>query len=196
MKTNFFQNIADLSVPGNWKIAIHADDKGQFTVSALFNTDNNGDNAYKVVPPMVLKGTAQEMDEGFFDTIEQPVQETAGLFHNMEAYLKGLEEAKKLSKMEQDKKAQELKNKQRSKAKSNEEGIEVSEPKESKEEKKKRYDEAMKQIAELNDRCKYEEAITLLPTVEDYPEKQKELENKLADLTRKKGQLEQAMKLF
>jgi|ERR1700722_4480312 len=196
MKTNFFQNIADLSVPGNWKIAIHADDKGQFTVSALFNTDNNGDNAYKVVPPMVLKGTAQEMDEGFFDTIEQPVQETAGLFHNMEAYLKGLEEAKKLSKMEQDKKAQELKNKQQSKAKSNEEGIEVSEPKESKEEKKKRYDEAMKQIAELNDRCKYEEAITLLPTVEDYPEKQKELENKLADLTRKKGQLEQAMKLF
>jgi len=58
MKTNFFQNIADLNVPGNWKIAIHADDKGQFTVSALFNTDHNGDNAYKVVPPMVLKGTA------------------------------------------------------------------------------------------------------------------------------------------
>ncbi len=54
----------------------------------------------------------------------------------------------------------------------------------------------MKQIAELNDRCKYEEALALLPTVEDYPEKQKELENKLADLTRKKGQLEQAMKLF
>jgi len=195
MKTNFFQNIADLNVPGNWKIAIHADDKGQFTVSALFNTDNNGDNAYKVVPPMVLKGTAQEMDEGFFDTIEQPVQETAGLFHNMEAYLKGLEEAKKLSKMEQDKKAQELKNKQQAKTKSNEEGIEVSEPKESKEEKKKRYDDAMKQIAELNDRCKYEEAIALLPSAEDYPEKQKELENKLADLTRKKEQLA-AMKLF
>jgi len=196
MKTNFFQNIADLNVPGNWKIAIHADEKGQFTVSALFNTENNGDNAYKVVPPMVLKGTAQEMDEGFFDTIEQPVQQTAGLFHNMEAYLKGLEEAKKLSKMEQDKKTQELKNKQQKKAKSNEEGIEVSEPNESKEDRKKRYDEAMKQIAELNDRCKYEEAIALLPTIEDYPEKQKELENKLADLTRKKGQLEQAMKLF
>jgi PRTRC genetic system protein E len=196
MKTNFFQNIADLNVPGSWKIAIHADDKGQFTVSALFNTDNNGDNAYKIVPPMVLKGTAQEMDEGFFDTIEQPVQETAGLFHNMEAYLKGLEEAKKQSKMEQDKKAQELKNKQQVKAKSNEEGIEVSEPKESKEDRKKRFDDAMKQIAELNDRCKYEEAIALLPSVEDYPEKQSELEKKLADLTRKKGQLEQAMKLF
>jgi len=196
MKTNFFQNIADLNVPGNWKIAIHADDKGQFTVSALFNTNNNGDNAYKVVPPLLLKGTAQEMDEGFFDTIEQPVQETAGLFHNMEAYLKGLEEAKKQSKMEQDKKAQELKNKQQAKPKAAEEGIEVSEPKESKEEKKKRYDEAMKNIADLNDHCKYEEAIAILPSVEDYPEKQAELEKKLADLTRKKGQMEQAMKLF
>jgi hypothetical protein len=74
MTTNFFENIAGLNIPGNWKIAIHTDDKGQFTVSALFNIDGNGDNAYKVVPPMVLKGTAQEMDEGFFDTIEQPMQ--------------------------------------------------------------------------------------------------------------------------
>jgi len=195
MKTNFFQNIADLNVPGNWKIAIHADEKGQFTVSALFNTDNNGDNACKVVPPTVLKGTPQELDEGFFDTIERPVQETAGLFHNMEAYLKGLEDAKKQSKMEQDKKAQELKNKQQPKVKSNDEGIEVSEPKEGKEERKKRYDDAMKQITGLNDFCKYEEAITLLPSVDDYPEKQGELERKRADLTRKKEQLE-AMKLF
>lgn len=195
MKTNFFQNIADLNVPGNWKIAIHTDDKGQFTLSALFNTNNNGDNAYKVVPPMVLKGTAQELDEGFFDTIEQPVQETAGLFHNMEAYLKGLEEAKKQSQMEQAKKAQELKNKQQAKAKTDGDDIEVAEPKESKEEKRKRYEEAMKKIADLNDHCKYEEAIALLPSVEDYPEKQGELEKKLADLTRKKGQLE-AMKLF
>src|ERR1700712_4725237 len=98
MTTNFFANIAGLNIPGDWKIAIHADDKGQLTVSALFNTNNNGDNAYKVVPPMVLKGTAQEMDEGFFETIEQPIQETAGLLNNMEAYLKGLEEAKKQSK--------------------------------------------------------------------------------------------------
>ena len=195
MKTNFFDNIAVLNIPGNWKITIHTDDKGQFTVSALFNIDGNGDNACKVVPPMVLKGTAQELDEGFFDTIQKPVQETAGLFHNMEAYLKGLEEAKKQSKMEQDKKTQELKNKQQAKVKTAEDDIEVSGLKENKEEKKKRYDEAMKNIANLNDHCKYEEAIALLPSIEDYPEKQMELEKKLADLTRKKGQLE-AMKLF
>jgi len=192
MKTNFFENIAGLNVPGNWKIAIHADSKGEFTVSALFNTEANGDNAYKVVPPMVLKGTAQELDEGFFEAIEQPVQQTAGLFRNMEAYMKGLEEAKKQSKMEQDK------NKPKSSApkKADTEDIEVAEPKVDKEARKKAYDEAMKQVAHLNDHCKYGEALEILPSVTDYPEKQADLDKKRADLTRKKEQHDKMLELF
>lgn len=194
MKTNFFQNIAGLKVPGNWKIAIQTDDKGQFTVSAIFNTNDNSDNASKAVPPMLLKGTAQEMDEGFFDTIERPVQETAGLFHNMDAYLKGLEEAKKQSKMEHDKKAQE--NKAKTPNKENKDGIEVTATQVNKEEKKKAYDEAMKKVAELNDTCKYTEALELLPSEDEYPEKKAELDKKRTDLERKKQQYEQALSLF
>lgn len=192
MKTNFFENIANLNVPGNWKIAIHADSKGKMTVSALFNTEANGDNAHKLVPPMVLTGTAQEMDEGFFEAIEQPVQQTAGLFRNMEAYLKSLEEAKKQSKMEQDK----SKPKPVAPAKTEGEGIEVAEPKIDKEAKKKAYDEAMKQVAELNDHCKYGEALEILPSVTDYPEKQADLDKKRADLTRKKEQHDKMLQLF
>ncbi|WP_158989187.1 PRTRC system protein E [Mucilaginibacter sp. L196] len=170
MKTNFFKNIAELNIPGNWKFTIHADDKGLLTVSALFNAIKNEDNASKLVPPMLLRGTADELDEGFFDTIEKPVQEAAGLFNNMETYMKGLEEAKKQSKMEQDKKTQESKAKALAKANEPKDGIEVStEPKVSKEEKRKIYDEAMKKIGELNDTCKYEEALSLLPSTEDYP---------------------------
>ncbi|MFI5160519.1 MAG: PRTRC system protein E [Sphingobacteriales bacterium] len=197
MNTNFFQNIADLNVPGNWKIAIHADAKGQFTVSALFHTDEKCDTAYNVVPPMLLKGTAQELDEGFFDTIEKPVQETAGLFHNMDTYIKGLEEAKKQSKMEQDRKAQEIKLKASTKTNDAGEGIEVvTEPKINKEEKRKAYDDAMKKVTELNDVCKYEEALAVLPSKDDYPEKQAELDKKKADLERKQQQYAQALQLF
>lgn len=192
MKTNFFEHIANLQVHGNYKMAIHVDDKNQFTVSVLFNTNGNGDNAYKVVPPMLLKGTAQELDEGFFEAIEKPVQETAGLFQNMEAYLKGLEEAKKQSKMEQDKQ----KPKSSPKPQANNEDIEVAEPKIDKEAKRKAYEEAMKQIAELNDNCKYGEAFELLPSVADYPEKQAELDKKRADLTRKKEQHDKMLQLF
>jgi PRTRC genetic system protein E len=197
MKTNFFENIASLHVPGNWKIAIHTDDKGQFTISALFGTNNNGDNAYKVVPPMLLKGTAQELDEGFFEAITQPVQETAGLFRNMEEYLKGLEQAKKLSKMEQDKKAQG--NKATTQGKPADDGEaenEDAEPVISKEEMKKAYDGTMKRIGELNDACKYQEALDLLPAVEDYPDKKAELEKKHADLTRKAKQYATMLQLF
>jgi PRTRC genetic system protein E len=197
MTTNFFKNIADLNVPGNWKFTITADDKGLLTVSALFNALQNGDNASKIVPPMLLRGTADELDEGFFDTIDKPVQEAAGLFHNMETYMKGLEEAKKQSKMEQDKKTQESKAKALAKANEPKDGIEVSaEPKVNKEEKRKIYDEAMKKIGELNDTCKYEEALSILPTIEDYPEKKNELEKKKADLERKQQQYAQALQLF
>jgi PRTRC genetic system protein E len=195
MKTNFFENIAELNVPGNWKIAIHADAQGQFTVSALFTAEANGDNAHKLVPPMVLKGTAQELDEGFFEAITQPVQQTAVLFRNMEAYLKGLEEAKKQSKMEQDKNKPKPTT-TKPKTADEEDDIEIAEPKVDKEAKRKAYEEAMKQVAQLNDGCKYSEALDILATVEDYPEKQADLDKKRADLTRKKEQHDKMLQLF
>jgi PRTRC genetic system protein E len=195
MKTNFFETIASLNVPGKWNLSIHTDEKGAFTVSALYTALQNGDNASKLIPPMLLKGTAQELDEGFFEAIAEPVQQTAGLFQNMEAYLKGLEEAKKASKMEQDKKAKTVKPKTEG-ANGETDDIEVAEPKPNKEEKKKAYEEAMKRVAQFNDTCKYAEAIAELPSVEEYPEKKTELDKKLADLTRKKEQMAHAMQLF
>jgi PRTRC genetic system protein E len=197
MTTNFFKNITDLNVSGNWKFTINGDDNGILTVSALFTPIENGDSASKLVPPLLLRGTADELDAGFFETIQQPVQEASGLFHNMDNYVKGLEEAKKQSKMEQDKKAQEIKAKALTKTGASTDGIEVtSEPKVSKEDKRKSYEDVMKKISDLNDACKYEEALTLLPSVTDYPEKQSELGKKKADLERKQQQYAQALQLF
>ncbi len=202
MTTNFFENITALNVPGKWTLAIHTDEQGQFTVSALFTALHNADNATKVIPPMLLKGTATEMDEGFFETITQPVQQTAGLYSNLNAYHKELEKARLASKMVQDKK-----NKTAPKPKIATEGsdendnedddnIEVGEPKPSTVDKRKAYAEAMVKISELNAACKYAEAIELLPPITDYPEKEAELKTKLADLTRKKNQMAQALSLF
>ena len=197
MKTNFFENITALNVPGNWKLAIHTDEQGQFTVSALFTALHNADNATKVIPPMLLKGTATEMDEGFFATITQPVQQTAGLYNNLNAYHKELEKARLASKMVQDKKnktAPKIKT-ETGEAEENDD-IEIGEPKPGKEDLKKAYTEAMKKINELNAACKYEEALAILPSVTDYPEKEAELTKQLADLTRKKEQMAQALTLF
>ncbi|QEC74728.1 PRTRC system protein E [Mucilaginibacter ginsenosidivorax] len=196
MTTNFFENINAMNVPGNWKFAIHNDEQGQFTVSALFTGLHNADNATKAIPPMLFKGTATELDEGFFGAITQPVQETAGLYHNLNAYHKELEKARSASKMEQDKKNRNNAKPKPAAGESSDSDIEMGEPQPNKEEKRKAYVQTMIKINELNAACKYEEALTLLPSATDYPEKEAELKTKSADLTRKRDQMAQALSLF
>jgi PRTRC genetic system protein E len=186
MKTNFFENIAVLNVPGNWKITIHTADNVDFTISALFTPLHCGDNASKAIPPMLLKGTVDELNKGFFEAITAPVQETAGLYSNMENYLKEVEQARLASKQEQDRKA-----KEKATATAKKDGdVEMPDPKAVKEEKKKAYDEAMKGIVELSTKMKYADALAILPSVADYPEKKNELDKKREDLNRLQQQYE------
>ncbi|MES2376732.1 MAG: PRTRC system protein E [Bacteroidota bacterium] len=191
MKTNFFENIANLNAPGIWKLSIHNEANGHFTVSALYSPNQSNEPATKTIAPLIFKGTASEMDEGFFKAIGQPVQATAGLYSNIEAYNKNLDNAKK--KLSQGNKSQPAKVKS-----DTEDGddIEVAEPKISAEEKKKAYTDALRKVVELNDACKYAEALEVLPPVSDYPEKAEELNRRKADLTRKKEQMAQALQLF
>jgi PRTRC genetic system protein E len=193
MKTNFFENIANLNAPGIWKIGIHNDENGHFTVSALYTPIQTNEPATKMIAPLIFKGTVGEMDEGFFEAIERPVQATAGLYTNIEAYNKNLDSAKK--KLSQGNKSQPAKVKADGTGE-NKDDIEVGEPQPSAGDKKKAYFDAIKQVVELNDACKYEEALAILPSVSDYPEKSEELNRRKADLTRKKEQMAQALKLF
>lgn len=188
MNTNFFENIAELNVPGNWKISIQTTDNIQFAVSALFTANACSDNAAKVVPPFLLKGTSQELNEGFFDTILAPVQQTAGLYTSMEAYLKEVERARFASKEEQDKK-----NKEKAANAKKPDDVEMPDPKVAKEEKRKAYDEAMKNITDLQGKMKYAEALEILPSVTDFPEKKNELEKKENELKRLRSQYENAL---
>ncbi len=181
MKTNFFENIANLNVPGIWKIGIHTDENGRFVVSVLFTAHQSGDNATKSITPLLFKGTAKEIDEGFFEALENPIQETAGFYANTEAYLKSLEQARLASKMEQDKKAKNGKSKTDT---TNKEGIEV--PKVDLEEKRKAYTEIVRQIVELDTKMMYEEALEILPDVTIYPDREAEITKRKADLERKR----------
>jgi len=68
MKTNFFENIAAMNVPGNWKLTLHTDEQGKFTVSALFTALHNADNATKAIPSMLYFESFFRMSEGKCDT--------------------------------------------------------------------------------------------------------------------------------
>lgn len=165
---NFFQQIAALQAAGDWKITIAADTHDGFIVSVLFYNELVGDDARRKVPPMLLKGTAQELDEGFFAAIAEPVKETATLFLNMEQYLKEREQAKLASQMEKDK---------------------DNKGKKEREERKKKYDSLIKKVDELEEAKKYQEAIASLPKAEAYPEQTEEIGKRLEQLRQKNGQL-------
>lgn len=193
MKTNFFENIASFNLPGIWKILIQTDAKGNMTVSEMFNA-TCGDKAVGLIIPYNLTGTAQELDEDFFTRITVPVTKSAELQTNLEAHLKSVEEAKAASKMEQDKKIKE-KAQATATAKKTEDA-ELPEPKISKEEKKKAYDEAIEKVNELIRKLKFSEALTILPSVEEYPNKENELKKKRQYLEQQANLYEKALLNF
>ena len=65
METNFFKSIIALQVAGNCEINIAKEDTDRLIVSVLFFNDTVGDDARKKVLPILLKGTAEELDKGF-----------------------------------------------------------------------------------------------------------------------------------
>jgi PRTRC genetic system protein E len=164
METNFFKSILALQVAGNWKINIAKEDAGKLIVSVLFFNDSIGDDARKKVPPILLKGTAEELDEGFFEALEQPVKETAQLFANMEQFLKEKEQAKIASQMEKD-----------NTLKMGKEKTEMQ----------KKFEEAMKKADELETAGKFKEAWMKVPQADLYPEYKDIIHTRKAELSDK-----------
>jgi PRTRC genetic system protein E len=160
---NFFQSIAGLQVAGDWKINIAQEPTGGFIVSVLFFNESIGDDARKIVPPILLKGTAAELDEGFFATIARPVQETAEMFLNMEQYHRQQQQAKAASQIEKDKKAKADKDKT---------------------EKQKKYEDLMKQADALEAEGKYREAWMKVPEVTQYPEHEEAIRTRKSELSK------------
>lgn len=159
---NFFQSITALQVAGDWKINIATESNNRLIVSVLFFNDRIGDEARKQVPPILLKGTPEELDEGFFNAIEIPVKETAQLFFNMEQYLKQKEQAKIASQVEKDKKEKADKEKT---------------------ERQKKYEEAMKRADEMEAEGKHREAWMKVPEVSQYPEYEDDIRRRKSELS-------------
>jgi PRTRC genetic system protein E len=171
MKTNFFQAIAHLHGQGKWIVTAEFTAEKMLCVSVLLS-DGVADKTRTTLLPMVFRGTPQELDEGFFPAIVEPVKQTASLFANATAYQKSLDDAK-------------LQLEQKAKSKSDSPKPKSENPGGS----KKVYEEKMKKVNELDSTCKYELALAELPDVEDYPEKKVEIEKAKAELERKSAQL-------
>lgn len=78
-------------------IAIHKTDVNM-TVTVLHHDNGVKDDAAKKIKPLQLTGTAEELDNGFIETITKPLQSTAGILSNMAEFEKGLDAAQQNSK--------------------------------------------------------------------------------------------------
>ncbi|MBS1532554.1 MAG: PRTRC system protein E [Bacteroidetes bacterium] len=163
MTTNFFQSIADLRVAGDWKITIANEEAGRLIVSVHFYNEQVGDEARKLIPPLLLKGTPAEIDAGFFEAIAAPVQETAQLLVNMEQYRQQQEQARKQSQMEKDK---------------------AEKAEKERKERQKRVDEALKKVDELEAEGKYRDAWLKVPDPADHPEQAEALAKRKTELAK------------
>ncbi|WPU91710.1 hypothetical protein SNE25_20540 [Mucilaginibacter sabulilitoris] len=200
MKTNFFEHISALEFQGALNLNFIKNTEGVLTVS-VFLPNATADTAGNVIPPMILKGNAIELGEGFFNAIAAPVKQTAALFANLDAYQQSLKKAAENSKAELDKKNKANKGKSSSATTNDtddddeqDETNNLFSKQENEQkvlaEKEKRYVGVLEQVAELSKVFKYDEAISLLQTCADYLEKAEEINEKSAELLKHKAKYE------
>ena len=149
MQTNFFRQLAKLDLTGDLQITLRPTTDNSFVLSVLLNNEQCGDEARKLIPPLNLRGTAEELDTVFFEIIGTPLQTASELMVDMENFMKKLEEAKKQSAMEKEKSDKEKKEK---------------------EAKEKKYKEAFQKVEELEKAGKYKEAWSALPKTSEFSE--------------------------
>ncbi len=149
MQTNFFRQLANLNLTGDLQIILRPTTENSFVLSVLLTNEQCGDDARKLIPPLNLRGTAEELDYGFFESISTPLQIASGLMVDMENFMKQLEEAKKKTAMEKEKQDKEKKEK---------------------ETKEKKYKDALQKAEEFEKEGKHKEAWSALPKVSEFPD--------------------------
>ena len=160
MQTNFFRHIAKMGLTGDLHFTLRPTEENSFVLSVLLNNEQCGDEARKLIPPLNLKGTAEELDNGFFDSISAPLQTASGLMVDMESFMKQLEEVKKKSAMEKEK---------------------TDKEKKEKEAKEKKYKNAFQKAEALEKEGKYKDAWSALPKVSENPDFAETIRKKQAE---------------
>lgn len=166
MKTEFFQNLTALDSSGQWQITVKTLMENRLVVSVLFSS-TCGDDAAKLVPPLILKGTAAELDDGFFTALTSPVQQTGALFSNMEAFIVQKDQAEKQSQIA---KAEQTRQQKEQAGKTN------------------RYDAAVKTVDAHAAKGKFREAFTKLPDPAEFEGKSEIIRKRRAELAAKFSQ--------
>lgn len=164
MDTNFFNQIARMGIQGDLHLTIAKGAENTLIVSVMLQNEQCGDNAKNIIPPLNLRGTAEELDNGFFEKITTPIQTASSLMVDMEGFMKQLEEAKKQSAMEKEK---------------------IDRQKKEQETKDKKFKDSMAKADELEKEGKFRDAWMKVPEITEFPEKADEIRRRKTELSDK-----------
>ncbi|ULT38537.1 prtrc system protein e [Niabella defluvii] len=153
-----------MNITGDLQLTIRRGAEKNWIVSVMLNNEQCGDDARKLIPPLNLRGSAEELDTGFFEQITAPIQTASGLMVDMEGFMKQLEEAKKQSAMEKEK---------------------VDKDRKEKEAREKKYKEAMQKVDELEKEGKHRDAWMKVPDPSEYPEQAEAIRKRKSSLSAK-----------
>lgn len=91
---SFFQNMVPFLEGTDLAINLKSKD-GLITVSVLPRPNATATNKIKgSLAPLIITGSAEELDNGFFDAVSQPLADTAGLSVQLEEFKKSLQKTK------------------------------------------------------------------------------------------------------
>ena len=166
METGFFSSIAEMDFAGNLLLTIAKSEEG-LVVSVLLQNSGCTDKAKQGIPPLIFRGSAQELDTAFFDNLKKPVQMASKLMTDMENYTKTLEQVRKNSAMEKDK------------AKKEKTTQTANDGKDAK------FLSLMKQVDELDNAGKPKEAWMILDKLTGFAEHSEAIRKRKTELTRR-----------
>jgi len=162
METNFFRIIAQMDITGDLHLIIRQGEDKSLVVSTMVQNDRCTDKAKELITPFNLRGTAEQMDRGYFDRMKEPIREVSELMDNMQSFKKQVDEAKSKSAM-----AKETADRE----------------KRTTDAKEKKYQEGMQKADALEKEGKFREAWMKVPEPSEYPEKAEELRNRREQLS-------------
>ena len=162
METNFFRIIAEMGIRGDLHLIIRQGENKSLVVSTMVQNDRCTDRAKELIAPFNLRGTAEQMDKGYFKKMGEPIREASELMDNMQSFKKQVEEAKSKSAM-----ARETGDREKKTADARE----------------KKYQEGMQKADALEKEGKFREAWMKVPDPSEYPEKAEELRNRREQLS-------------
>ena len=113
----FFNELSQLMTSGSsFSLNVHSQN-GKLTVSVYPKLKGLKDEAQNHLQPVVLTGTPEELDAGFFDAVRQPIQKATGLLSGMKIFEESLTRVEAERKEEQERKKNSDKQAQKNKGK-------------------------------------------------------------------------------